>query len=185
MFKNKKKKQQVANQRSLVRFAWTAVFVWLFVLTCLVAASLFIGRHNSGQFVDYKISQVEQSRYLRPLVDLASNKVLVYEAKLAIPLDQTTKSLRYDYRGDNIYFSVDSVIGHQNYWDKQNSPTCDKVVWLSRTLSEHNNPHYEYVGELPAIPNGYRYMYKHADCTFVQPEAKQRLVEAIQVAEGY
>ena len=90
--------------------------------------------------------------------------------------------MRYDIRGDQIYLSLDGVIGRQNLDDQNTPPTCDKVAMLSKTL-DSGIESMHYVDDVQGENLDYRHIYKHAPCNIFSTDSQDRLIEALRLAE--
>ncbi len=81
------------------------------------------------------IRQAEEDRYKSPVIDVEKGRVYIPELRSYLPLNSTTRDLRYNYVAGNsnmLILSLSGVVGHQSDTD---DPTCDQMVRLAATTT--------------------------------------------------
>lgn len=141
------------------------ITVFLLCVSQFVSFGYIISLHqqmkplNEKAFADVLFKN-EDDRYKHPVVGAAEEKVYIPEARLAVPLDESTRTLRYDYRSDQskttLYLSLTGIVGNQL---KKDGHTCDKVAVISQTKDVVLN--HVFYKEIPATKDGLRYIYLH------------------------
>lgn len=132
------------------------------------------------------VNESEQRRYKYPVIDISENRVYIPEARIYLPLTDTTRELRYDYfslkNHESIYFSVNSTVGHQT---QDESPTCDKIVSLTKSETPHTSASDSPVTTVPATKDGLTDIRVHADCKIYFGDVKTNLLEAVKQLKNY
>lgn len=99
MKKNQKYKRQIL-QKALRP---SVIIISLLVVSQTISA-YYIFKNREYIFEDSKtlhsslINTLEEKRYKEPVVDITENRVYIPEARVYLPLNNTTRDLRYDYR---------------------------------------------------------------------------------------
>ena len=169
--------------------------LWVVVMLLLVAqiVSLWyiIKSHNdsseiSSQRIYTLVNESEQKRYKYPVIDISENRVYIPEAKIYLPLTDTTRELRYDYfslkNHESLYFSVNSTVGQQT---QDESPTCDKIVSLTKSENPHSATTDPPAATVPATKDGLTDVRVHADCKIYFGDVKTSLLEAVEQLKNY
>lgn len=147
---------------------------------------------NSNLSMRFLLKNSEEERYKYPIIDVAENRVYIPEARIYLPLNDTSRDMRYDYRefgGDNsfkiLYFSVSSVVGQQG---NSQFASCDKMVTLAdpaKIQGRKNNT----VGTIQTTKDGLSdiSMYTDEPCWNQEWYANLRhnLVEVVKTAKNY
>ena len=119
------------------------------------------------------INSTEQKIYRHPVISVSENKVYFPEFRLAVPLDATSRNVRYsNFLTNDLTFSLPSVIGRQTSAD---SPTCDKMVRISSTNEVREDE--TYVGELTNASSNLKYIFKHNSCGIYDTGSIDELVK--------
>lgn len=129
------------------------------------------------------INSAEEKRYSQPVIDISQNRVYIPEARVYLPLNDTTRNLRYDYSNAfnivNLYLSVRGVVGNQN---PEDDPQCDKMIWLSQKKIDSPN----LVAEIEPTKDGLRYLSAHdATCRIYYDTVRDDLLEAAKQIKNY
>lgn len=168
---------------------WAMVI--LFSGAQIVSLWYIINRHNdnsetSSQRIYTLVNESEQKRYKYPVIDISENRVYIPEAKIYLPLTDTTRELRYDYfslkNHEAVYFSVNSTVGRQA---QDESPTCDKIVSLTKSEAPHASATDSPVATIPATKDGLTDIRVHADCKIYFGDVKMELLEAVKQLRNY
>ncbi len=178
---HKRSKDKHKNPFLVVGFL--AVCIWLSVLTVLFVRANQTLTTTSDTATQLALNQSERSRYKEPVVDFGAGRLYVYESRLSIPLNQTTKDIRYSLMDNELYLSTADTVGQQRLDDTKNPPTCDKIVLLSKT--KHNYGGMSLIGELGSEKNGFKYIYKHDPCTLFTEDVQNQLIEAVQSVDTF
>jgi hypothetical protein len=132
------------------------------------------------------INKSEESRYKYPVIDVTENRVYIPEARIYIPLNETSRNIRYDYfnlKGhEAVYFSMSSIVGRQT---DQDDPSCDKVVSLTKPGQTQAGSLYSSAGTITPTQDGLSTIYVHADCKMYSDGTKANLVDAIKLVKQY
>lgn len=165
------------------RMVFFSGIVWLIIVTALTVYNIHLSSAHTSQIVDLMVHNEEEDRYLRPVVNTSSNTVQLPEMKLALPLNQTTRYLRYDARpGIGVYFSLDWSVGKQS--QQSTFPqSCDKMVYLSKEKVDVGEM--TFVAELQAPVNGLQYVYEHQQHCFSSADDMNNLVDAVKQIKNY
>ena len=174
------------NSKSKINFAQILgiiAFIWLSALTFFVLRLTETLTTTSDTAVQLALNQTERSRYKEPVVDFAAKKLYLFEVSLSLPLSQSTKDIRYSYMDNTLVLSTVDVVGQQLLNDTANSPTCDKIVMLSKVKNNYGNM--SLAGELNSEKNGFKYIYKHDSCTLFTADVQDKLVEAAKLVDTF
>lgn len=138
--------------------------------------------HDSERSIANLINTSEEKRYREPVIDAAENKVYIPEAQIYLPLNPTTRDLRYDYRKvsqkADLYLSLRGVVGNQISTD---DPSCDKMVQITgeKNLSTP-------FSEIEPTNDGLRYIFKHdSKCSIYFGTTLDDLTEAAKQIKSY
>lgn len=187
MKKHNKKKQSGNYVRKHI------IWIIIIILVILQALSfLYITKIQNSVNRDHKsnlyatINNLEEKRYKYPPIDVAANKVYIPEAHIYLPLNDTTRDLRYNViaiKGlEAIYFSLNGSVGRQTESD---DPTCDKMVALTQTKDMGSDSDFTFAGAISPTKDGLQYIYKHSSCQLYTDTASQNLVEAVKSIQQY
>jgi len=172
------------------------IILWSVILTLIIIQALSawyiseLWKYNSdtsSQSLYLHISKSEEKRYKYPVIDIAEDKVYIPEARIYLPLNDTTRNLRYEYINNKDYkslnLSVSSAVGTQNGVD---DPTCDKVVMVSPSKESLEYPYVD-GGEIKPTVDGLRYVSVHnkETCGTYFGDVQQGLVEAVKLITQY
>jgi hypothetical protein len=135
MAKKSIKKQKITFKKEYI--LWTIILI-LVALQCLSAWQIIKLRdyadNNSDLSMRFLLKNAEEDRYKYPIIDVAENRVYIPEARIYLPLNETSRNIRYDYRergsgfwSKALHFSTSSVVGQQSGAQYE---SCDKMVTL-------------------------------------------------------
>jgi hypothetical protein len=132
------------------------------------------------------INTEEERRYKYPPIDVAASRVYIPEARIYLPLNDTSRDIRYDYFGmkghEAVFFSVSGIVGRQTDYD---NPNCDKMVALTKTKGMESGGDFVLVGSIPPTKSGFQYIYKHASCQLYTDSLGRDLADAVKKLQQY
>lgn len=126
------------------------------------------------------VNSMEQSRYRYPAIDAKENRLYIPEARIFLPLNETTRDIRYQYASDRLTLSVAYAVGRQSNND---SPSCDRIVVISP--SNQLNSDYTAAGIVPSKDGEPLYIAKHNKCKIYNIELSNQLAEAAKEIQYY
>jgi len=191
-------KKQTSRKRS---FALNSTFIlWVIVLLLVMAQGLSAWHivklreysDNSDISMRFLLRNGEEDRYKYPVIDVSENRVYIPEARIYLPLNDTSRNLRYDYakhgadfKSRTLYISDSSVVGRQT---DERYASCDKVVTLTpRTDAQPVLS--SVVGTIVPSKDGLRDIYMHPSESCGDKEwyanMSQKLVEVVKEAKSY
>src|SRR5690606_12807709 len=165
----------------------THILLLLLVISQIVSAYyIFKNREyiidDSERFVSYAINSTEEKRYSHPIIDVTENRVYIPEARIYLPLNETTRHLRYEYNDSfddaRLYLSMRGVVGHQR---ETESPFCDKMISFSKEKKEASG----FVSEIKTTKDGFRYIYRHPKCEIYYGTVDDDLANAAKEIKNY
>lgn len=182
------KKKQKTNIQFSKNFA-VLLALFIFLLTVAQAISAYYILQNREYMIEDSertltgfVNSTEEKRYSHPVIDVTEGRVYVPEARIYLPLNETTRNLRYDYRNPfdtvELYLSVRGVVGNQQPTD---DPQCDKMIWLSQ--KKNNSPNF--VAEIEPTKDGLRYVSAHDTCEIYYDTVRDDLLEAVKQLKNY
>ena len=128
------------------------------------------------------IRSAEETRYSYPIIDVSENRVYIPEARIYLPLNQTTRNLRYEYNDSfnkpNLYLSMRGVVGYQR---ADEPATCDKMLTFLKDPTDSMN----FVSEIEPTKDGFRYIYAHSKCNSYYGTISEDLTEAVKQVKNY
>lgn len=174
---------------------WTVILI-LIILQGLSAWHILKLREYAGSTSDLSMSfalkNAEEDRYKYPIIDVAENRVYIPEVRIYLPLNETSRNMRYDFREHGagfwskaLYFSTSSIVGRQSEAEYE---TCDKMVTLASSEDVKINKE-QLVGSINITKDGLSDIYVHPDdiCWDQKwyTDMKQGLADVIKEAKNY
>lgn len=164
-----------------IKWTWIAigalVLSQIITIVCLVQFHEQYGLDNLYSLVNL----TEQKIYRYPVISVSENKVYFPEFRLAVPLDTTSRNVRYNGLFTNgLTLSLPSAIGRQTSAD---SPTCDAMVRISNINEVREDE--TYVGELTNTNSNLKYIYKHNSCGIYDTGSIDELVKIAESLSSY
>ena len=137
---------------------------------------------DSKRFVSSSINETEEKRYSHPVIDITEERVYIPEARIYLPLNDTTRYLRYQYNDTfdkpQLYLSIRGVVGNQ----KQSEPfTCDKMITFSDQITTPSDS----VSEIEKTKDGFRFIYQHPHCEIYYETVSDDLFESAKQVKNY
>jgi hypothetical protein len=187
------KKQGVTFKKKYV--LWIVILI-LIALQCLSAWHIMKLREYADSNSDFTMSillkNAEEERYKYPIIDIAENRVYIPEARIYLPLDETSRNMRYDYREKGagfwpkaLYFSVSSVVGQQSGAQYE---SCDKMIILAPP-TEVREGGVKATGTIEPTRDGLSEIFMNSDDACWDQkwytDQKQNLVEVVNQAKNY
>lgn len=175
--------------------------LWAIILLLLILQGLSMwqiiklreyAERNSGFTTRVLLRNTEEDRYKHPIIDVAENRVYIPEARIHLPLNDTTRDLRYDYRDKGagfwpkaMYLSVSSVVGRQS--DAQYH-SCDKMIILAPPTDTRSNG-IKKIASIEPTKGGLSEIFENTEGTCWNQEwytnAQKSLTEALKQAKNY
>lgn len=160
----------MAKQKSTLSFYQPVIlgitFAWLLVGT--IIAVVLSQKHNE-HFVNISheegVNRLANRTYLDPVISISENRVYIPEIRAYMPLDNTTRNLKYKYdeRGDSkkLSLSTNWLVGG---WSKGSgeAPGCINLIKLSST--DTNDSQMQSVDPLSEPIGGMSHVSKHKGC---------------------
>jgi hypothetical protein len=174
---------------------WTVILI-LIILQGVSAWHIVKLREYAGSTADlsmrFALTNTEEDRYKYPIIDVAENRVYIPEARIYLPLNETSRNMRYDYREHGggfwskaLYFSTSSIVGRQS---EAKYETCDKMVALVPSEDVKINKE-KPVGSIEVTKDGLSDIYVHpVDTCWDQKwytDMKQGLADVVKEAKNY
>lgn len=186
--KTKKKLSPAPNKSTLILFGL------VFGLTALLGATVYrvLKLENyvsnlSESFSAKYLNESEHSRYSLPVISVDENRVYIPEARIYLPLNETTRHLRYDYFTHDtvdtrLALSVANVVGKQ---DTDDDHACDKMILF--TTTKQTSTTYKFVGELTPTKDSLQYLAAHTQesCGIYLNGIQDRLIESVKLIQNY
>lgn len=143
-----------------IKWSWIAIGVlMLSQAITIVYLMQFYNQYGLDNLYNF-VNSTERKIYRYPVISIPENKVYFPEFRLAVPLDTTSRNVRYNGSStDNLVLSLPSAIGRQTSAD---SPTCDAMVRISNVNEVRESE--TYVGELTNASSNIKYISKHNSC---------------------
>lgn len=163
----KQKIKRIAKPQNWTKIGFVAIFIWLIGLTIYLA----IFHHTLFKLFEVESTNQMTNRYAvsafkLPVIDIAESRVYIPEIKAYLPLNDTTRDLRYTYNGMAIDFSLQSLIGFHNPTtnDERTPIACLAMV---RIMANNQEDMYKLFGELdqPLGKDGLKYVKTQKDCS--------------------
>ena len=166
-----------------INIKWTEIVIGALALAQAVTI-FYIVQFNDQYNSDYLynlVNTTEQKIYRYPVISVTENKVYFTEFHLAVPLDTTSRNVRYNGLYTNgLTLSLPSAIGRQTSAD---SPTCDAMVRISNINEIREDE--TYVGELAITDSSLKYIYKHNSCGIYDSGSIDKLVNVAKSLSSY
>lgn len=175
--------------------------LWAIILLLLIVQGFSIwqiiklreyAEHDSNFTMRVLLRNAEEDRYKHPVIDVAENKVYIPEARIYLPLNETSRDLRYSLQEKDagfwpkaIYFSTSSVVGKQTGAQYE---SCDRMATLALPTEIQSNG-IKKIGTIEPAADGLTDIFENSDTTCWGQErytnAKQGLTEALKQAKNY
>lgn len=185
---NTTKKAGAIKQGRIVLWAILFTLIILQGISAWALTSLWNdGAQRSKQSLYGYINSVEEKRYKYPVIGIAESRVYIPEVRAYLPLNETTRDLRYYYSNtpgkNSLALSTSSQVGAQNESD---DPTCDRIVLLE-VSKKPSNPTYYDAGEIQPTKDGLRYLHAHNKntCSIYRGTVQEDLIRAIKSINQY
>ncbi|MGV9001527.1 MAG: hypothetical protein ACOH18_01040 [Candidatus Saccharimonadaceae bacterium] len=177
-----KKKQRSKNFYAI----WIAVFMVVVVQIVMGIELIKIEQSRTGVSKDQissAINVMEEKRYRYPVIDISENRVYIPEAHIFLPLNETSRNLRYTLESKFLNLSTIFTVGRQFDSD---SPSCDRVIVVS-VSEEGLGGEYELAGEMQPNVSNLRYIFKHTDksCSIYTKDLVDDLANTAKEAQRY
>ncbi len=182
-------KKKPTHKKQLPPFGPRPFMLLLFIVLLSQIVSLYVAfdnrkniYHDSRQSLSRLINSSEEKRYREPVIDIQDNRVYIPEARVYLPLNSTTRDLRYDYANSFdkpiLHISHRSAVGNQIPSD---SPQCDKMFTITKD-SSIGTPSFE----IEPTKDGLQYVFKNdSKCDIYIGTIHDDLTEALKQAKNY
>jgi len=190
MLKKRNLKKRTIDSKKKRAILWAIILVLIILqgVTAWYVVRLWNDHLASSKLALYSlIAKSEERRYKYPVIDISENRVYIPELRVYVPLNDSTRNLRYEYVNiknyTSLHLSMSSTVGVQNSID---DPICDQVVVLSATKDGMDSA-LEADGELPVPIDGLRYLqvHKKATCGVYNDTIRDDLVQAVKSITQY
>lgn len=184
----KKQTNGIKKERIILR-----VVISILVVLQAISAWYLVGLWNhesesSKRDFSAYINKSEEDRYSHPIIDIAEGRVYIPEARIYLPLNDTTRNLRYDYfkppqGSTSLRLSTSSIVGAQIEKDDH---ACDKVIMLSPSKYPAMTT-YSPAGEIQPTKDDLRYIYVHSKdtCSTYYGSVQEDLTTAAKLITSY
>ena len=181
-----KKKQK---SKKFFQVARRPIVIIVLLFTITQAISIYYIYQNreymkldSERSVSGFINETEEKRYSHPVIDITEKRVYIPEARIYLPLNDTTRHLRYQYNDafdkPQLYLSMRGVVGNQ----RESEPaTCDKMITFSSQMSTDSDRAFE----IEQTKDGFRFIYKHPNCDIYYETVSDDLFESAKQVKNY
>jgi hypothetical protein len=185
-------KKHVSNKRAnITRKEYTLWAIIVLLLISQVVSAIFLARlinvdsRDSKQSLYAFINRIEEKRYKYPVIDVSEGRVYIPEARIYLPLTDTTRNLRYEYQNtvaNTLHLSVSSAVGSQR---EEDDPTCDKIITIT-PASSRLSTNESLVGTIQPTKDGLSHItaIKKA-CKTYQASTWDELAQAAKAIQQY
>jgi hypothetical protein len=126
------------------------------------------------------VNDIEQRRYRYPVIDVKENRVYIPEAHMYLPLNESSRDIRYQVLGDTIWLSTAMAVGRQT---GNEDASCDRVVIV--TDSENKAGGYIAAGTIKSSDGSTRFVFRHPACEIYGDESSKRLADVVMETQYY
>jgi len=126
------------------------------------------------------VNDIEQRRYRYPVIDVKENRVYIPEAHMYLPLNESSRDIRYQVLTDRIWLSTAMAVGRQT---GDADASCDRVVIVAD--SENKAGGYIAAGTIKSNDGGIRFVFRHPACEIYGDESSKRLADVVMGAQYY
>ena len=180
----KKQKQSSTKERIL----WVIIFILVAIqaITSWYLITLW-NRHDDTSRLTGNLyfSWISERYYKDPVIDIAGNRVYIPEARVYLPLNETTRDMQYRYtnipgRVVTLSLSTSSIIGRTT---SENPLPCDGLVSLSQTKERASD---NLFATIQPTKDGLRYIYTPQTCvTQYSKPTQEALAKAAETMTQY
>jgi hypothetical protein len=179
------KKERVLWAAIIILAALLASSIWYIIKTSNTSKSslsapqrsLTQEEHERGQAV---VNDIEQRRYRYPVIDVKENRVYIPEARMYLPLNESSRDIRYQVLGDTIWLSTAMAVGRQT---GNADASCDRVVIV--TDSENKAGGYVAEGTIKSNDGGTLFVFRHPACEIYGDVLSKRLADVTKEVQYY
>jgi hypothetical protein len=179
------KKERILWAAIIILAALLASSIWYIIKTSNTSKSslpapqrsLTQAEQERGQAL---VNDIEQRRYRYPVIDVKENRVYIPEARMYLPLNESSRDIRYQVLGDTIWLSTAMAVGRQT---GNEDASCDRVVIV--TDSENKAGGYIAEGTIKSNDGSTRFVFRHPACEIYGDESSKRLADVIKEVQYY
>jgi hypothetical protein len=179
------KKERILWAAIIILAALLASSIWYIIKTSNTSKSslpapqrsLTQAEQERGQAL---VNDIEQRRYRYPVIDVKENRVYIPEARMYLPLNESSRDIRYQVLGDTIWLSTAMAVGRQT---GNEDASCDRVVIV--TDSENKAGGYIAEGTIKSNDGSTRFVFRHPACEIYGDVLSKRLADVTKEVQYY
>jgi hypothetical protein len=179
------KKERILWAAIIILAALLASSIWYIIKTSNTSKSSLPAPQRSLTQAEQErgqtfVNDIEQRRYRYPVIDVKENRVYIPEARMYLPLNESSRDIRYQVLGDTIWLSTAMAVGRQT---GNEDASCDRVVIV--TDSENKAGGYIAEGTIKSNDGSTRFVFRHPACEIYGDESSKRLADVVKEAQYY
>jgi hypothetical protein len=178
----KKQKQGTTKKRIL----WVIIFILVAIQAITTWYLIQLWSSNAAvtrMAGDTYFSRAMESRYSDPIIDISENRVYIPEARIYLPLNETTRKLQYRYLSafehQTLYLSISRMVGRVT---EGVDPSCNNLVLVS---DSNKNKSSNLAGTLAPTADGLQYIYIDKSCEPYTADLRKDIAEAAKTITPY
>jgi hypothetical protein len=126
------------------------------------------------------VNDIEQRRYRYPVIDVKEDRVYIPEVRMYLPLNESSRDIRYQARGETLWLSTAMAVGRQT---GDADASCDRVVLLTQSANDGQN--YIAEGSIKTNDGSLRYIFRHPACQIYGEAISKSLADVVKEAHYY
>lgn len=179
------KKERVLWVAIIILAALLASSIWYIIKTSNTSKSSLPAPQRSLTQAEQErgqtfVNDIEQRRYRYPVIDVKENRVYIPEARMYLPLNESSRDIRYQVLGDTIWLSTAMAVGRQT---GNEDASCDRVVIV--TDSENKAGGYIAEGTIKSNDGSTRFVFRHPACEIYGDVLSKRLADVTKEVQYY
>jgi hypothetical protein len=179
------KKERILWAAIIILAALLASSIWYIIKTSNTSKSSLPAPQRSLTQAEQErgqafVNDIEQRRYRYPVIDVKENRVYIPEARMYLPLNESSRDIRYQVLGDTIWLSTAMAVGRQT---GNEDASCDRVVIV--TDSENKAGGYIAEGTIKSNDGSTRFVFRHPACEIYGDVLSKRLADVIKEVQYY
>jgi hypothetical protein len=179
------KKERILWAAIIILAALLASSIWYIIKTSNTSKSSLSAPQRSLTQAEQErgqtfVNDIEQRRYRYPVIDVKENRVYIPEARMYLPLNESSRDIRYQVLGDTIWLSTAMAVGRQT---GNEDASCDRVVIV--TDSENKAGGYIAEGTIKSNDGSTRFVFRHPACEIYGDVLSKRLADVTKEVQYY
>jgi hypothetical protein len=179
------KKERILWAAIIILAALLASSIWYIIKTSNTSKSSLPAPQRSLTQAEQErgqtfVNDIEQRRYRYPVIDVKENRVYIPEARMYLPLNESSRDIRYQVLGDTIWLSTAMAVGRQT---GNEDASCDRVVIV--TDSENKAGGYIAEGTIKSNDGSTRFVFRHPACEIYGDVLSKRLADVTKEVQYY